>query len=44
MPSIEQRYPDYDYIHQDDYDPIHCAKIALDFTEENMPYRIMPED
>ncbi|CAF0750128.1 unnamed protein product [Rotaria sordida] len=42
--SIEERYMDYDYIYQDDYDSIHRGKITLDFIEENMPSRIMPED
>ncbi|CAF0835079.1 unnamed protein product [Rotaria sordida] len=44
IPSIEARYMDYDYIYQDDYDSIHRGKITLDFIEENMPSRIMPED
>ncbi|CAF0765983.1 unnamed protein product [Rotaria sordida] len=44
IPSIEERYMDYDYIYQDDYDSIHRGKITLDFIEENMPSRIMPED
>jgi hypothetical protein len=34
IPSIEERYPDYVYSYQDDYDSIHRAKITLDFIEK----------
>jgi len=42
LPSIEEVYPDYDYIFQDDCDSIHRAKCVIDFIDENTPDRIMP--
>ena len=44
IPSIEEVYPDNDYIFQDDCDSIHRAKVVLDFIDDNMPDRIMPVD
>ncbi|CAF1544114.1 unnamed protein product, partial [Rotaria sp. Silwood1] len=44
MPSIEQLYPNDDYIYQDDCDSIHRSKIVLDFIKHHIPNRIMTED
>ncbi|CAF2687660.1 unnamed protein product [Rotaria sp. Silwood2] len=44
IPSIEQIYPNNDYIYQDDCDSIHRSKDVLEFIEKNIPDRIMPMD
>ncbi|CAF1498094.1 unnamed protein product [Rotaria sp. Silwood1] len=42
IPSIEQIYPNNDYIYQDDCDSIHHSKDVLEFIEKNISDRIMP--